>query len=85
MTNIDVNKLTSCNSDWEMNQYTLLSRVKEWESHFRKNRLYPYINDSIELHYNLGEQHLGYHEEDKDEGDREVPAGADEDKAAKGK
>ena len=53
MTNIDVNKLTSCNSDWEMNQYTLLSRVKVWESQFRKNRLYPYINDSIELHYKL--------------------------------
>ena len=55
MTNIDVKKLTSCNSDWEMNQYTLLSRVKEWESHFRKNRLYPYINDSIELHYKLSD------------------------------
>jgi hypothetical protein len=55
MTNIDVKKLTSCNSDWEMNQYTLLSRVKEWESNFRKNRLYPYLNDSIELHYNLSD------------------------------
>ena len=55
MTNIDVKKLTSCNSDWEMNQYTLLSRVKEWESHFRKIRLYPYINDSIELHYKLAD------------------------------
>ena len=55
MPNIDVKKLTSCNSDWETNQYTLLSRVKEWESHFRKNRLYPYLNDSIELHYNLAD------------------------------
>jgi hypothetical protein len=55
MTNIDVKKLTSCNSDWEMNQYTLLGRVKEWESHFRKNRLYPYLNDSIELHYKLSD------------------------------
>ncbi|MCH8035087.1 MAG: hypothetical protein IH950_15195 [Bacteroidetes bacterium] len=55
MTNIDVEKLTSCNSDWEMNQYTLLSRVKEWESHFRKNRLHPYIKDSIELHYKLAD------------------------------
>ena len=55
MTNIELKKLTSCNSDWEMNQYTLLSRVKEWESHFRKNRLYPYINDSIELHYKLSD------------------------------
>ncbi|MFC2094045.1 hypothetical protein ACFLSH_00310 [Bacteroidota bacterium] len=55
MTNIDVKKLTSCNSDWEMNQYTLLGRVKEWETNFRKNRLYPYLNDSIELHYNLSD------------------------------
>ena len=55
MTNIDVKKLTSSNSDWETNQYTLLSRVKEWDSNFRKNRLYPHINDSIELHYKLAE------------------------------
>ena len=49
MTNIDVKKLTSCNSDWEMNQYTILSRVKEWGSNFRKNRLHPYLAESIEL------------------------------------
>ena len=49
MTNIDVEKLTSCNSDWEMNQYTLLSKVKEWEAQFRKNKLYPHYNESIEL------------------------------------
>lgn len=49
MTNIDVNKLTSCNSDWEMNQYTILSRVKEWGSNIRKNKLYPHLAESIEL------------------------------------
>ena len=27
MTTIDVKKLTSCGSDWESNQYTLLSRI----------------------------------------------------------
>ena len=53
MTNLDVKKLVSCNSDWETNQYTLLSKVKEWESHFRKNRLYPYLSDAIDLHLTL--------------------------------
>jgi len=49
MTNLDINKLTSCNSDWEMNQYTILSMVKEWGANFRKNKLYPHLNESIEL------------------------------------
>jgi hypothetical protein len=55
MTNLDVKKLTYCNSDWEKNQYTLLSRVKEWESNFRKNKIYPFLNESIELHHTLGD------------------------------
>ncbi|MCZ6703090.1 MAG: hypothetical protein O6940_08625 [Ignavibacteria bacterium] len=55
MTTLDVMKLTSSNSDWEMNQYTLLSKVKEWESNFRKNRLYPHLNESIELNNKLEE------------------------------
>ena len=55
MTTLDVKKLTSSNSDWEMNQYTLLSKVKEWESNFRKNRLYPHLNESIELNNKLEE------------------------------
>ena len=53
MTNLDVKKLVSCNSDWESNQYTLLSKVREWESNFRKNRLYPYLSEAIELHLTL--------------------------------
>ena len=40
MIELDVKKLTSCNSDWETNQYTLLKTVKEWETNFRKNKLY---------------------------------------------
>ncbi|MFC2103032.1 hypothetical protein ACFLSS_01240 [Bacteroidota bacterium] len=55
MTNFDVKKLMYCNSDWERNQYTLLSRVKEWQTNFRKNKVYPYLNESIELHHTLGE------------------------------
>ena len=53
MIELDVKKLTSCNSDWEMNQYTLLRIVKNWESNFRKNKLYPYLNESIELQRKL--------------------------------
>ena len=53
MIELDVKKLTSCNSDWEMNQYTLLRIVKEWESNFRKNKLYPHLNESIELQRKL--------------------------------
>jgi len=53
MIELDVKKLTSCNSDWETNQYTLLSITKEWESNFRKNKLFPYLNESVELQRKL--------------------------------
>ena len=53
MIELDVKKLTSCNSDWETNQYTLLSITKEWESNFRKNKLYPHLNESIGLQRKL--------------------------------
>lgn len=55
MSYFNVKELTYCNSDWERNQYTLLSRVKEWETNFRKNRIYPSLHDSIELHHTLGD------------------------------
>ena len=53
MIELDVKKLTSCNSDWETNQYTLLSITKEWQSNFRKNKLYPHLNQSVELQQKL--------------------------------
>lgn len=55
MSNLNIKELTYCNSDWEKNQYTLLSRVKEWEVNFRKNKLYPSLEESIELHHTLGD------------------------------
>jgi hypothetical protein len=55
MLELDVKKLTSCNSDWETNQYTILRIVKEWESNFRKNKLYPFLNESIDLQRKLQE------------------------------
>ena len=53
MTELDVKKLTSCNSDWELNQYTLLSRLKDWERNFRKNKLFPDLKASLKLNEKL--------------------------------
>lgn len=55
MTTLDVKKLTSCGSDWEANQYTLLSRVKVWTDQIRKNKLFPALNESILLNMNFEE------------------------------
>ena len=49
MTTLDVKKLTSCGSDWEANQYMLLSRVKLWTDQIHKNKLYPALSESIQL------------------------------------
>ena len=55
MTTLDVKKLTSCGSDWEGNQYTLLSRVKVWTDQIRKNKLFPALQESIQISINLEE------------------------------
>ncbi|NNG27059.1 MAG: hypothetical protein HKM87_06005 [Ignavibacteriaceae bacterium] len=55
MTTLDLKKLTSCGSDWEANQYTLLSRVKEWTDQIRGNKLFPALYESIQLNFNLEE------------------------------
>ncbi|MEE9449227.1 MAG: hypothetical protein V3V72_04175 [Ignavibacteriaceae bacterium] len=49
MTTLDVKKLTSCGSDWEANQYTLLSKVKLWTDQIRRNKLFPALHESIQL------------------------------------
>jgi hypothetical protein len=53
MTTFDLKKLTSCGSDWEANQYKLLIKVREWLSNFNKNRLFPSIEDAIQLNLAL--------------------------------
>ena len=53
MTTLDLKKLTSCGSDWEANQYKLLIKVREWISNFNKNRLFPSIEDAIQLNLAL--------------------------------
>lgn len=53
MTTLDVKKLTSCGSDWETNQYTILSKVKEWLFNLHKNKLFPSIEESIQLNLAL--------------------------------
>lgn len=55
ITTLDVKKLTSCGSDWETNQYTLLSKIKDWSSQLHKNKLFPALQDSIQLQLNLEE------------------------------
>jgi hypothetical protein len=53
ITALDVKKLTSCGSDWETNQYTILNKVKEWSSNLHRNRLFPSIEESIQLNLAL--------------------------------
>lgn len=50
---IDVKKLTSCGSDWETNQYTILNKVKEWLKNLHSNKLFPSIEESIQLNLAL--------------------------------
>jgi len=53
ITALDVKKLTSCGSDWETNQYTILNKVKEWSNNLHRNRLFPTIEESIQLNLAL--------------------------------
>ncbi len=53
ITALDVKKLTSCGSDWETNQYTILNKVKEWSNNLHRNRLFPSIEESIQLNLAL--------------------------------
>lgn len=53
MTTLDLKKLTSCGSDWESNQYKILIKVREWFSNFNKNKLFPSIEEAIQLNLAL--------------------------------
>ena len=53
MTTLDLKKLTSFGSDWEANQYKILIKVREWLSNFNKNRLFPSIEEAIQLNLAL--------------------------------
>ena len=53
MTTLDLKKLTSCGSDWEANQYKILIKVREWLSNFNKNKLFPSIEEAIQLNLAL--------------------------------
>jgi len=55
MTTLDVKKLTSCGSDWETNQYTILNKVKLWKKQLHKNILFPALEESIQLSLSLEE------------------------------
>ena len=53
MTTLDLKKLTSCGSDWESNQYKVLIKAKEWLLNFHKNKLFPSIEEAIQLNLAL--------------------------------
>jgi hypothetical protein len=53
MTTLDLKKLTSCGSDWELNQYKILIKVREWLKNFNKNKLFPSIEEAIQLNLAL--------------------------------
>jgi len=53
MTTLDLKKLTSCGSDWELNQYKILIKVREWLMNFNKNKLFPSIEEAIQLNLAL--------------------------------
>ncbi len=57
ITTLDVKKLTSCGSDWETNEYTILNKVKEWLDNLHKNKLFPSIEESIQLNLALEDIH----------------------------
>jgi hypothetical protein len=55
MTTIDVKKLTSTTSDWETNEYVILSKVKDWLSRLNSNKLFPALEESLQLKLSLEE------------------------------
>jgi hypothetical protein len=53
MTTLDVKKLTSTTSDWETNEYVILSKVKDWLNQLNRNKLFPSLNESLHLNQSL--------------------------------
>lgn len=47
--NLDISKITSYGSDWEINRYTLLKTIKSWQTELSKNRIYPALEYSRQL------------------------------------
>ncbi len=53
MTTLDVKKLTSTSSDWETNQYVILSNIKHWSGELHRNKVFPSLEESIRLKLSL--------------------------------
>lgn len=53
MTTLDVKKLTSTTSDWETNEYVILSKVKDWLNQLNRNKLFPSLDESRDLNQSL--------------------------------
>ncbi|MGQ9798629.1 MAG: hypothetical protein ACUVRG_04955, partial [Ignavibacterium sp.] len=69
--NIDIKKLISCGSDWEINRYTFLNTLKQWQTLLKKNQLYPVLDYSLNLNQKLQEL-LAENIQSKDWLDKEV-------------
>ncbi len=69
--NLDISKITSYGSDWEINYYTFLQTINDWKLELRKNKLYPVYNYSVQLMNKLSEI-LDESMESKDWLDREA-------------
>ncbi len=53
MTTLDVKKLTSTTSDWETNEYVILSKVKYWLNQLNRNKLFPSLDEARHLNQSL--------------------------------
>ncbi|MBT8378067.1 MAG: hypothetical protein KJN64_02430 [Ignavibacteria bacterium] len=53
MTTIDVKKLTSTTSDWETNEYVILSKVRDWLDQINRNKIFPALAESHNLNQSL--------------------------------
>ncbi len=69
--NLDISKITSYGSDWEINYYTFLQTINNWKTELSKNKLYPVYNYSGQLMNKLNEI-LDENIESKDWLDREA-------------
>lgn len=69
--NLDISKITSFGSDWEINYYTFLQTINRWKSQLGKNKLYPVYDYSNQLMNKLNEV-LNENVESKDWLDRET-------------
>ncbi|MEX1063504.1 MAG: hypothetical protein WEC12_07865 [Balneolaceae bacterium] len=53
--NLNLDLFTQVQSDYEARQYRILAGLKKIQSNFKKNRVYPYLSELLELHNTLAD------------------------------